>query len=92
MALELNVETPHGFVASYWMVSMIQIHWTERKADIFVAGYKDIDCKTAGKLCVTKRYHWTGDDFPFSNGVESVSEVVYTKLKTLEEWVGSRDV
>lgn len=92
MALEKAIETSYGVTASYHKITVTNIDWHNRVANITIAGFIDNAARNTGKIDILKsNYYWAGDDFVFAPDT-NVLAVAYAKLKALEQWSDAIDV
>lgn len=91
MALEKALETSYGVTANYHKITVTNIDWHSRTANLTVVGFISSAARTAGKMDILKsNYYWSGDDFVFSPASNTVVDA-YTKLKAMEQWTDAID-
>jgi hypothetical protein len=85
MALQKDIETNYGNIASYWKVISTNIDWHGKTAEITLAGFIDKDARVGGKApIVIYRYNVINDKFTFSPE-NNVLTTAYELIKKSEE-------
>jgi len=93
MALQKNIESQSGAIATYHKIMENSIDWVQKAAVITMASYVDKNARDNDKApLMYGRYQWGGGDFPYgTDESENIREVTYDKLKTLPEWADAVD-
>jgi len=88
MALQKNIESQSGAIATYHKIMENSIDWVQKAAVITMASYVDKAARDSEKApLMYGRYQWGGADFPYgSDEQENIRGITYDKLKTLPEW------
>ena len=91
MALAKTINTRTGVDATYHKVTTITISWHTRECYADVYSYVSQELREQEKAPLTTRnYDFSGSEFVFDVEL-NISEQIYNKLKTLEEWTDATD-
>jgi len=91
MALIQSKSTPTGDTYDYWRISHFQVDHVHKIVSVVVGLYKDSGENTSAEI---RTYTWEGDDCPLdvaAMDIDNPYKIIYTKLKTLDEWDGATD-
>lgn len=91
MALAKVKQTQYGVDTTYHKLGTINISWHYQACFVDVFSYLSQDVREQEKLpLATTYYEFNGADFTFTLE-DNISEQIYTKLKTLPEWIDATD-
>ncbi len=96
MALSLVTALPTAVLAEYWNIKQIRLSQTEKKAEVFLALYKDASARLANREPVLiKSVKFEGDAYPFSPEAmkeKNVYKLAYEALCSLPEFSQATNV
>lgn len=89
MALNISINTPCGFPATYWRLETAEIYTRVQRGRVVFQGYKDEEGYRGGMSSMESREL----EFDFASlGGEPTRGNIYQYAKTLPEWEGAEDV
>jgi hypothetical protein len=83
MALKLTKTFPQGYQGGYWKLIQTNVDWLNRTSHVDLALYLDKatrDSKPGQGVMFCQGFDWSGDDFPFVDGVD-LRGSAYKKIK-----------
>ncbi len=86
MALQKVKNLPTGFSAEYWTITRLEIDKINKSAIVTLACYKDAATRQAnGQPIEQQRFHWSGNDYPFTDPTGCLYSQAYAKIKEVKK-------